>query len=117
MLPDKGGEVDGRRRPCCNRLYRSRTPVISVPFAAKRPAFAGAERLEAAARGLSAAVGQVAYPLIPSILGTVRDLTGDLRAVLGVCIGLQPLAAMMMAPGSVSKRSSLRKADQNGGGH
>jgi hypothetical protein len=63
------------------------------------------------------AVGQVAYPLIPSILGTVRDLTGDLRAVLGVCIGLQPLAAMMMAPGSVSKRSSLRKADQNGGGH
>ena len=63
------------------------------------------------------AVGQVAYPLIPSILGTVRDLTGDLRAVLGVCIGLQPLAAMMMALGSLSKRSSLRKADQDGGGH
>jgi hypothetical protein len=47
----------------------------------------------------------------------VRDLAGDLRAVLGVCIGLQPLAAMMMALGSVSERSSLRKAHQNGGGN
>ena len=70
-----------------------------------------------ATRGLSIAVGQVAYALIPSILGTVRDLAGDLRAVLGVCVGLQPLAAMMMALGSLSKRSSLRKADQDGGGH
>ena len=91
--------------------------VISVPFAAKRPAPAGAVRLEVATRGLSTAVCQVAYALIPSILGTVRDLAGDLRAVLGVCVGLQPLAAMMMALGSLSKRSSLRKADQDGGGH
>jgi hypothetical protein len=90
--------------------------VISVPFAAKRPAPAGAVRLEVVTRGLSTAVGQVAYALIPSILGTVRDLAGELRAVLGVCIGLQ-LAAMMMALGSLSKRSSLRKADQDGGGH
>jgi hypothetical protein len=74
-------------------------------------------RRSRAAGGGHEAVGQVAYALIPSILGTARDLAGELRAVLGVCIGLQPLAAMMMALGSLSKRSSLRKADQDGGGH
>jgi hypothetical protein len=45
---------------------------------------------------------QVAYALIPSILGAVRDLAGGLRAVLAVCIGLQLLAAMLEALSSLS---------------
>jgi hypothetical protein len=36
----------------------------------------------------------------------VRDFAGDLRAVLAVCIGLQLLAEVMMALGSLSKRPS-----------
>jgi hypothetical protein len=48
--------------------------------------------------GLSTAIGQVAYALIPTILGVVRDVAGGPRA------GLQLPAATLMALGSVSKR-------------
>jgi len=67
--------------------------------------------------GSSIAIGQVAYAVIPTILGAVRDVAGSARAVLGVCIGLQLLAAMLMALSSLSKRPSLRKVGRNGGGH
>jgi hypothetical protein len=63
------------------------------------------------------AVGQLAFALIPIILGAVRDLAGGLRAVLAACIGLQLLAAMLMALSSLSKCSSLPKADRHGCGH
>jgi hypothetical protein len=52
--------------------------------------------------GLSTAVGQVAYALIPSILGAVRDL-GDWRAVLAVCIGLQLAAAAIIGFSALPK--------------
>jgi hypothetical protein len=55
--------------------------------------------------GLSTAIGQVAYALIPTILDAVRDVAASPRA------GLQLPAATLMALGSVSKHPSLRKAD------
>jgi hypothetical protein len=61
--------------------------------------------------GLSTAIGRVAYALIPTILGAIRDVAGGPRA------GLQLPAATLMTLGSVSKRSSLRKADYPGSGH
>ena len=43
--------------------------------------------------GLSTAIGQIAYSLIPPVLGLVHDLSGGYGVVLGVCIGcnLRPL--------------------------
>jgi hypothetical protein len=46
--------------------------------------------------GSSTAVGQISYALVPSDLGGGRDLVG-IKAVLDVCIGLQLLAATLMA--------------------
>jgi len=43
--------------------------------------------------GLSGAVGQFTLALGPGLFGVLYDLTGGYRAVLGVCIGLQAIAA------------------------
>jgi hypothetical protein len=53
--------------------------------------------------GSSTAVGQISYALVPSVLGGVRDLVG-IKAVLDVCIGLQLLAATLMALSALEKR-------------
>jgi MFS family permease len=50
----------------------------------------------ALALGLSTAIGQIAYALSPTLLGLVRDLTGDYRATLVVCIVLQAGAALLV---------------------
>jgi predicted MFS family arabinose efflux permease len=52
--------------------------------------------------GLSAAVGQFAFSLMPVILGTIRDLTGGYVAVLAVCIALQLAAAFIVLVGARS---------------
>jgi hypothetical protein len=46
--------------------------------------------------GLSTAIGQIAYSLIPPVLGAVHDLSGGYGVVLGVCIGLQLAAALLV---------------------
>ena len=46
--------------------------------------------------GLSTAVGQIAYSLIPPVLGAVHDFSGGYEVVLGVCIGLQLAAAVLV---------------------
>jgi len=46
--------------------------------------------------GLSTAIGQIAYSLMPPVLGVVHDLSGGYGAVLGVCIGLQLTAALLV---------------------
>jgi predicted MFS family arabinose efflux permease len=48
--------------------------------------------------GLSTAIGQIAYSLIPPVLGAIHDLTGGYGGVLGVCIGLQLAGALMVMP-------------------
>jgi hypothetical protein len=55
--------------------------------------------------------------LIPTILGAVRDLTGGYRAVLGVCVGLQAVAAVVIAFSSISKRPKLGRAAEHGSRH
>jgi nitrate/nitrite transporter NarK len=46
--------------------------------------------------GLSTAIGQIAYSLIPPVLGAVHDFSGGYEVVLGVCIGLQLTAALLV---------------------
>jgi MFS family permease len=46
--------------------------------------------------GLSTAIGQIAYSLIPSVLGAVHDFSGGYEVVLSVCIGLQLAAAFLV---------------------
>ena len=46
--------------------------------------------------GLSTAIGQIAYSLIPPVLGAVHDLSGGYGVVLGVCIVLQLAAALLV---------------------
>jgi MFS family permease len=53
--------------------------------------------------GLSTAVGQIAYSLIPTVLGVVRDLSGGYRVVLVVCIGLQLAAVVLVKRGTTTK--------------
>lgn len=67
--------------------------------------------------GSSSAVGQVAYALIPVVLGAVRDLAGDLRAVIAVCIGLQLLAAIVMGLSASPRRLGSRQAGRHGRGN
>jgi cyanate permease len=67
--------------------------------------------------GLSTAIGQVAYSLSPTLLGVVRDLTGGYRAVLGVCVGLQLAAALLVIRGAIERRlgeGRLGRRQQNG---
>jgi MFS family permease len=59
--------------------------------------------------GLSTAIGQVGYSLSPALLGLVHDLTGGYRAVLGVCVGLQLAAALLITLGSLKKRLASRQ--------
>jgi MFS family permease len=46
--------------------------------------------------GLSTAIGQVFYSISPALLGVVCDLSGGDRATLGVCIGLQTAAVLLI---------------------
>lgn len=50
--------------------------------------------------GLSGAVGQLAYSLMPAFLGMIRDLTGTYLVVLAVCIVLQIAASGIVLIGS-----------------
>ena len=47
--------------------------------------------------GLSTAIGQIAYSLMPPVLGLVHDLSGGYGVVLGVCIGLQLAATLLVS--------------------
>ena len=49
--------------------------------------------------GLSTAAGQFTFALAPAVLGVVRDATGGYAAVLGVCIGLQVCASILILLG------------------
>jgi nitrate/nitrite transporter NarK len=59
--------------------------------------------------GLSTAIGQVGYSLSPALLGLVHDLTGGYRAVLGVCVGLQLAAALLITRGALKRRLDKRR--------
>jgi predicted MFS family arabinose efflux permease len=59
--------------------------------------------------GLSTAIGQIAYSLIPPVLGAVHDLSGGYGVVLSVCIVLQ-LAAALLVRGRVAKANLMRRA-------
>ena len=61
------------------------------------------------ALGLSTAIGQVAYSVSPALLGLVRDLTGGYRAVLGVCVGLQSAATLLIVGGGILRRMEQRQ--------
>jgi MFS family permease len=61
------------------------------------------------ALGLSTAIGQVGYSVSPALLGVVRDLTGGYRAVLGVCVGLQLAAALLIIRGAIARRLGRRQ--------
>jgi predicted MFS family arabinose efflux permease len=61
------------------------------------------------ALGLSTAIGQVGYSISPGLLGVVHDLTGGYRSVLGVCIGLQLLAALLIIRGVIERRLGERQ--------
>ena len=58
--------------------------------------------------GLSTAIGQIAYSLIPPVLGAVHDLSGGYGVVLGVCIVLQ-LAAALLVRGRTAKANLIRR--------
>ena len=58
--------------------------------------------------GLSTAIGQVAYAMIPIVLGAIRDLAGGCRALLAACVGLQVAAALLMALGSLRERVTAK---------
>ena len=60
--------------------------------------------------GLSTAIGQIAYSLIPPVLGAVHDLSGGYEVVLGVCIGLQIAAALL-----VGRRNAKSPARRHSG--
>jgi MFS family permease len=60
--------------------------------------------------GLSTAIGQITYSLMPPVLGVVHDLSGGYGAVLGVCIGLQLAAALL-----VSRRATISPARRHSG--
>jgi MFS-type transporter involved in bile tolerance (Atg22 family) len=60
--------------------------------------------------GLATAIGQIAYSLIPPVLGAVHDLSGGYGVVLGVCIGLQLAAALL-----VRRRSEISPARRHPG--
>ncbi len=45
---------------------------------------------------LSTAINQFAYALGPALMGAVRDLTGSYAAVLGICMGLEVLAGIVI---------------------
>jgi MFS family permease len=60
--------------------------------------------------GLSTAIGQIAYALMPPVLGLVHDLSGGYGVVLGVCIGLQLAAALL-----VRRRAALSPARRHSG--
>jgi MFS family permease len=67
--------------------------------------------------GLSTAIGQVTYSLSPAPLGVARDRTGGYRAVLGVCVGLQLAAALLVIRGAIERRlgeGRLGRRQQNG---
>ena len=60
---------------------------------------------------------QVAYSLSPALLGVARDLTGGYRAVLGVCVGLQLAAALLVIRDAIERRlgeGRLGRRQQNG---
>ena len=59
--------------------------------------------------GLSTAIGQIAYSLIPPVLGAVHDLSGGYGVVLSVCIVLQ-LAAALLVRGRAAKANLMRRA-------
>lgn len=48
--------------------------------------------------GLSTAVGQVAYAFAPGIAGVIHDVAGGYGVVLGLCAGLQVVAAGLVLP-------------------
>ena len=49
--------------------------------------------------GLSTAVGQFTFALVPAVLGTIRDATGGYTVVLATCILLQLGAASLVLCG------------------
>ena len=46
--------------------------------------------------GLSSMVGQATLAFGPTLLGIARDLTGSYDAAIGLCIGLQLVAAVLV---------------------
>ena len=56
----------------------------------------------------STAIGQIAYSLIPPVLGAVNDLSGGYGVVLGVYIVLQ-LAAALLIRGRAAKANLMRR--------
>lgn len=61
--------------------------------------------------GWSSGIGQVAYALIPVLLGPVRDLSGDIRVVITVCVALQLFAAIVMALSALPRRPGPQLLD------
>ena len=83
--------------------------VVTLPSLIVQREFAA--RSFALVIGLSSMVGQLGLSAGPALLGAVRDATGAYSAAVGVCIGLQLLAALLILcrpclRGSQSARSS-----------
>ena len=58
--------------------------------------------------GLSTAVGQVAYAFAPALAGVIHDGAGGYGVVLGLCAGLQLLAAWLVLPSRLFGGGTIR---------